>query len=539
MKSERRGLSLFVVTLILLVSAVLGGVYGPSVGAAASSADDYQTAVKQFTRVLDVVQSNYADPVDVDKEVYQGAIPGMLRVLDPHSNFFDARQFALLREDQRGRYYGVGMIVAPRENHTVVMAPYVGAPAYNAGLRPGDIIVKVDEKATDGLTTTEVADMLKGQKGTIVKIVVTREGYNEPLTFTVTRGEIPRHSVDIAFLIKPNIGYIRLSAFNETTDHEIAESLKELNVSNLDGLVLDMRGNPGGLLNEAVAVSDMFLERGQIIVSHRGRASQNHNYTVVRGNQGMTVPLVILVNNNSASATEIVSGAVQDHDRGLIVGETTFGKGLVQTVQGLSENTGLALTTARYYTPSGRLIQRDYKSISLYQYHYERKVPDHPTEIKLTDSGRQVTGGGGITPDIIVSEPKLNKFQQELFRFDVFYPAEAGVGGFTRAYLGERPTITHDFSVDDNVMHEFRNYLSKHNVRYAEADLAENQDWVKRKIKQEVFMSTFGMQDGFKVLLEADPQVQKAVESIPDARALYQTARKIVAQRNGGALDQP
>ncbi len=539
MKSERRGLSLFVVTLILLVSAVLGGVYGPSVGAAASSADDYQTAVKQFTRVLDVVQSNYADPVDVDKEVYQGAIPGMLRVLDPHSNFFDARQFALLREDQRGRYYGVGMIVAPRENHTVVMAPYVGAPAYNAGLRPGDIIVKVDEKATDGLTTTEVADMLKGQKGTIVKIVVTREGYNEPLTFTVTRGEIPRHSVDIAFLIKPNIGYIRLSAFNETTDHEIAESLKELNVSNLDGLVLDMRGNPGGLLNEAVAVSDMFLERGQIIVSHRGRASQNHNYTVVRGNQGMTVPLVILVNNNSASATEIVSGAVQDHDRGLIVGETTFGKGLVQTVQGLSENTGLALTTARYYTPSGRLIQRDYKSISLYQYHYERKVPDHPTEIKLTDSGRQVTGGGGITPDIIVSEPKLNKFQQELFRFDVFYPAEAGVGGFTRAYLGERPTITHDFSVDDNVMHEFRNYLSKHNVRYAEADLAENQDWVKRKIKQEVFMSTFGMQDGFKVLLEADPQVQKAVDSVPQARALYQNARKIVAQRNGGALDQP
>jgi len=159
MKSERRGLSLFVVVLVLLVSAVLGGVYGPSVGAAASSADDYQTAVKQFTRVLDVVQSNYADPVDVDKEVYQGAIPGMLRVLDPHSNFFDARQFALLREDQRGRYYGVGMIVAPRENHTVVMAPYVGAPAYNAGLRPGDIIIKVDEKATDGLTTTEVADM--------------------------------------------------------------------------------------------------------------------------------------------------------------------------------------------------------------------------------------------------------------------------------------------------------------------------------------------------------------------------------------------
>src|SRR6266481_8734682 len=226
MKPERRGV--FLVVAVLLVSAVLGGIYGPNVRATTASTDDYQTSVRDFTRVLDVVQANYAEPVDVDKAVYQGAIPGMLRMLDPHSNFFDARQFALLREDQRGKYYGVGMIVAPRDTHTVVMAPYVGAPAYNAGLRPGDVIIKVDDKATDGLTTSEVADMLKGQKGTVVKIVVTREGYNEPLTFTVTRGEIPRHSVDIAFLIKPNIGYIRLSAFNETTDHEIAESLKEL-----------------------------------------------------------------------------------------------------------------------------------------------------------------------------------------------------------------------------------------------------------------------------------------------------------------------
>jgi carboxyl-terminal processing protease len=369
--------------------------------------------------------------------------------------------------------------------------------------------------------------------------VVTREGYPEQLSFTVTRGEIPRHSVDTAFLIKPGIGYIRLSSFNETTDREIEEAFKQLNVSSLDGLILDMRGNPGGLLNEAVAVSDMFLEKDQLIVSHHGRNSPNRGYRAVRGNQGITTPLVILVNNNSASATEIVSGAVQDHDRGLIVGETTFGKGLVQTVQPLSENTGLALTTARYYTPSGRLIQRDYKTISLYEYHYERKVPEHPTEIKLTDSGRQVTGGGGITPDIVVPSPKYTKFEQELFRADVFYPAEAGVGGFTRFYLGSRPTITHEFTVDDEVMHQFRNYLTKHNVRFSESEIAENQDWIKRKIKQEVFMSTFGMQDGFKVLLEADPQVQKGEEAIPQARALYQNARKIVAQRAGNAITQP
>jgi carboxyl-terminal processing protease len=537
MKAERRGL--FLVVAVLLVSAILGGIYGPNVRATTASADDYQTAVRDFTRVLDVVQANYAEPVDVDKAVYQGAIPGMLRMLDPHSNFFDARQFALLREDQRGKYYGVGMVVAPRENHTVVMAPYVGAPAYNAGIRPGDVIVKVDEKSTDGLTTSDVADMLKGAKGTIVKITVTREGYEDPLSFTVTRDEIPRHSVDIAFMLKPGVGYIRLSGFNETTDREIAEALKKLNASSLDGLILDMRGNPGGLLNEAVAVSDMFLDRNQLIVSHHGRASAERKYMTVRGNQGVTVPLVILVNGNSASATEIVSGAVQDHDRGIIVGETTFGKGLVQTVTPLSENTGLALTTARYYTPSGRLIQRDYKSISLYEYHYERKVPEHPTEVKLTDSGRQVTGGGGITPDVTVAAPKLTKFQETLIRADVFFPYEAGVGGFTRFYLGTRPTVTKEFTADDTVMKDFREYLAKKNVHYTEPEMSENIDWIKRKIKQEVFMSVFGQQEGFKVELEADPQVQKAVDSIPQARALYENARKIVAQRMGNTPDQP
>src|ERR1700738_1760438 len=177
MKPERRGI--FLVIAVLFVSAVLGGVFGPSVKATTASSDDYQSAVRDFTKVLDVVQSNYAEPVDVDKTVYQGAIPGMLRMLDPHSNFFDSRQFALLREDQRGKYYGVGMVIAPRENHTVVMAPYVGAPAYNAGIRPGDVIVKVDEKSTEGLTTSDVADMLKGAKGTTVKITISREGHAE------------------------------------------------------------------------------------------------------------------------------------------------------------------------------------------------------------------------------------------------------------------------------------------------------------------------------------------------------------------------
>src|SRR6202790_4215714 len=326
MQGERRGALLVIGVLVL--SAVLGGIYGPSVRATSSDVNNLQDSIKSFTRVLSVVEKNYANPVDTDHALYSGAIPGMLRVLDPHSSFFDPRAYSNLREDQRGRYYGVGMTIVPRENFTYVLAPMPNSPAYRAGIRPGDVIMTVDGKSAQGLSSSEVADMLKGPKGPVVHIGMKRVGYDDPLTFTVTRDEIPKHSVDIAFQLKPGIGYIRLSGFNETTDREIADGLKKLNAASLDGLILDMRGNPGGLLNEAVAVGGIFLDKNQLIVSHHGRASAERRYYALRGNQGVTVPLVILVNGNSAWATEIVSGAVQDPDRGMIVGETTFGKGL-------------------------------------------------------------------------------------------------------------------------------------------------------------------------------------------------------------------
>ena len=535
MQAEKRGVVL--VVGVLLISAALGGIYGPSVKATAAGANDLQDAVKNFTRVLAIVQQNYAVPMDTDRAIYQGAIPGMLRVLDPHSNFYDSRQFNLLREDQRGKYYGVGMSVAPRDGRTVVLAPFVGSPAYKAGIRPGDVIVKVDEKSAEGLSTAEVADLLKGAKGTIVRVTVSREGYDEPLVFTITRDEIPRHAVDMVFLLKPGVGYVRLSGFNETTDRDLTEALKQLNVAKLDGLVLDLRANPGGLLNEGVAVADMFLEKSQLIVTHKGRSSPERRYWAVRGNQGVEVPLVVLVNGNSASAAEIVAGAIQDHDRGLLVGENSFGKGLVQTVSQLGENTGLALTTAKYYTPSGRLIQRDYKAVSLYEYHYNRKN-GQPTEIKLTDSGRQVYGGGGIMPDVNVASPKLNEFQTRLLMRDVFFPFEQGVGGFTRWFMGRKPEVNREFQVTDEVMNQFRKYLDRQGIRYTEPEIAENLAWIQRKIKKEAFTSVFGVSDGFRVELEDDPQVQKAIEVLPQARALYQNAKKVIAQRTGGQGNQ-
>jgi carboxyl-terminal processing protease len=534
--SSRRGIILL--TAVLVISALLGGWFGPTVRATAAGSSDMQDSVKSFTRVLSIVERNYADPVDVDKAIYDGAIPGMLRVLDPHSNFFDPRQYALFREEQQGKYYGVGMTVQGRDNQTIVLAPFVGSPAYKAGIRPGDVILKVDGKSCTGLTTTEVADMLKGAKGTTVHISLGREGWDKPIDVTVVRDEIPRPGVEYFTMAKPGIGYVRVSTFNETTDNDLAEALKQLDVSKLDGLIIDLRNNGGGLLNQAVGMADMFLDKNEIVVSHRGRSSSEKRYYALRGNQGIEVPLIVLINGQSASASEIVAGSIQDHDRGLIVGETSFGKGLVQTQYPLSEDTALLLTTARYYTPSGRLIQRDYKNISLYDYHYNPKPPRAP-EVKLTDSGRQVFGQGGITPDDAVPAPKLNDFEQSLLRRGVFYPFPQGVGDFVRHYLGEKPEISKDFVADDAVINQFRKYLDQQHIKFTEPDIQDNLAWIKWKIKREVFTTVFGLNDGYKVELQEDPQLQKAEELIPQARALYQNARKIVAERGAGQPTHP
>jgi carboxyl-terminal processing protease len=538
--SAARGIGLLI--LVLVVSAILGGFYGPAATATSAgspTSDDLQDSVKGFTRVLSVVQRNYADPVDTDKVIYDGAIPGMLHVLDPHSNFFDPKQYALFREEQEGKYYGVGMIVEQRDNQTVVQAPFVNSPAYKAGIRPGDTILKVDGKTCTGLTTNQVADMLKGAKGTPVHITLGREGWDKPIEVTVVRDEIPRPGVEYSEMVKPGIGYVHVSTFNETTDDDLKAALKQLDWSKLDGLVIDLRDNGGGLLNQAVGMADLFLDKNELVVSHHGRSSPERPYYAVMGNQGIDVPLVVLVNGQSASASEIVSGAIQDHDRGLIVGETTFGKGLVQTQFPLSEDTALLLTTARYYTPSGRLIQRNYKNVTLYDYHYNPQRPSKP-DVKLTDTGRQVFGEGGITPDVTVAEPKPDGFQELLEERGVLYPQPAGVGDFARYYLGENRQVTKDFEVDDAVLADFQKYLTQQHIPFTPDQIQQNTPWLKWEIKREIFTTVFGLDAGYKVQLDNDPQLQKAIESLPQAKALYATARKVVAQReNSGDIGNP
>jgi carboxyl-terminal processing protease len=526
MAKKRR--SLYLIPLLVLLSAAIGGMYGPrlEVASAATADDEVKTSMKSFTKVYSTVEQNFADPVSADKSIYKGAIPGMLRTLDPHSNFFDPKDLENLREEQRGHYYGVGMSVQGRNGKTIVMAPFVGSPAYKAGLRPGDVIVMVNDKPTDNLDSTKVADLLKGPKGTPVQIKVAREGADQPLVFNIIRDEISRKSVPDAFLVKPGIGYLFLEQFNETTTHEMEEALKAMDEDNLKGLVLDLRGNPGGLLNEAVSVGDHFLPKGDVIVSHKGRASAEHVYTARNGNKGRDYPIVVLVNRNSASAAEIVSGALQDHDRAWVLGDNTFGKGLVQTVYPLVENTGLALTTAKYYTPSGRLIQREYTGVSLYDYYYNRDKEENTPgrEVKLTDSGRQVFGGGGISPDIKIASPKSNHFQDTMLQHYAFF-------NFAKHYTLSRH-IAKTFEVDDSVMQEFHRFLDAQKVPYTEAELVENNDWTRANIKSELFIAEFGQQEGLRVRAEADPQIVESLKYLPKAKDLADNAKKIIAEHN-------
>jgi carboxyl-terminal processing protease len=518
---------------VLLVSALLGGHFGASANADPGRSGSLRDSVKDFTHVLAVVEKDYAKPINVDKSIYDGAIPGMLHVLDPHSEFFDPQQYALFEEEQEGKYYGVGMVVEQRDNQTVVQAPFVNSPAYRAGIRPGDVILKVDGKTCTGLTTTQVADLLKGPKGTPVHIALGREGWAKPIEVTIVRAEIARPAVEYAAMVRPGIGYVHVTTFNETTDSDLENALQQLGYPNLKGLIIDLRDNGGGLLNQSVGMADMFLDKGQLVVSHRGRSSPERRYYAIQGNQGADVPLVVLINGGSASASEIFAGAMQDHDRALIVGTTSFGKGLVGTEFPLSYNTALLLITARYYTPSGRSIQRNYKNLTLYDYHYNPQPPQSP-QVKLTDTGRTVYGGGGITPDVVVNMPKPDAFQQLLERRGVTYPSDLppqGVGDFARYYLSQRPDVTKDFEVKDAVIAQLKKFLAQEHIEFTAQQIQQNLPYLKWEIKREIFTSVYGLDAGYKVALDHDPQLEKAISAIPAANELYAKARKVDAER--------
>jgi carboxyl-terminal processing protease len=497
--------------------------------AAAPTSEDLQASLKKFTSFLNVVEQNFADTVDTDQAIYRGAIPTMLRTLDPHSNFFDPKAYQLLREDQAGRYYGVGMLVGAPEGRVIVMYPFQGSPAYKAGVHPGDTILAVNDVSCEGLDIPAVSNMLKGPQGTRVQIKLGRYGHPDPLVFNVIRGEVPRESVTYAFWYRPGIAYIKLEGFNENTGREFERALNGLGEPNINGLILDLRDNPGGILQEAVDVADHFLHKGQTIVSHHGRASEETRFTAKRGERGRPYPLVVVVNRSSASAAEILAGALQDHDRAWVLGENTFGKGLVQAPYPLSENTALLLTIARYYTPSGRLIQRDYSHRSFYEYYGRLDGQNNTKDMKKTDSGRTVYGGDGITPDERYYYAALSPFETDLEgTLTMFY--------FSAEYFGSHPaTLDRNWKPNDALLDQLRAFAANRGVTAGAEEFHADRDWLREHLREEMFVTAFSKEEAERVGIENDPEIARALSAIPSSRALLDHVGKTMARKGSGA----
>jgi len=515
--------AIFGLVLALLVAAVAGGGYASQVRATTNEEADAEASRRLFSTLLSLVEENSATEIDSDKAVY-GAIDGMLRTLDPHSKFFNPKDFRTLREDQRGRYYGLGITVSARFGKvTVVSPPFPGSPAEKVGLRVGDVITHVNGEPTKGLELNDVVARLKGDRGTTVRVTIARPGIEEPIQYSVVRDEIAKFTISNSFLIRPKVGYIKIESFAETTSGELRQALNKLDNKNLDGLILDLRNNPGGLLQEAIEVSQLFLQKGQAILETRGRTSGSvREYVSERVNNDNTYPLVVLINQASASASEIVAGAIQDHDRGLILGQTSFGKGLVQSVYPLSKNAGLALTTQKWYTPSQRLIQRDYSHISQFDYYSHRGNPAEQPKTDIHRSlnlGRVLYGGGGITPDHIIEDVKANELQETLAGASAYYR-------FVQGFLAKNPKVDASFQVSDAMLAEFKQALQKWGIPFTDADFEANSDFIRREIRREVVYARLGVYEASRVMMEGDPLVLKAIELLPEAKDLYRRARE-------------
>jgi len=485
---------------LVVGSTLAGGFFG---GKAVAGGGRLNEQLHLYTAMLGAIERDYMEEVGSDKLV-SGSIKEMLRTLDPHSNFFEQRDYQSMQERQKGQYYGLGITVVSVDGNITVVAPFEGTPAHRLGIRAGDVISRIEGEDARGLSIDDAVKKLRGPKGSSVKVTIVRQGYDEPLEFTVIRDAIPLHSVPYSFMVSKDVGYVRLTDFNETTacrpgegddcERELEKALGELRREGARSYILDIRDNPGGLLDQAFAVSNLFLKKGQLVVFTRGRSRRDEsNYITESDSPWSQVPLVVLTSRHSASASEIVAGALQDHDRALIVGETTFGKGLVQTIMPLRNVRGyaLALTTARYYTPSGRSIQRDYAGAPLDEYYApkDRKACDQGGgEAKLTDSGRKVYGGDGITPDYCIEADTPAKFVGYLIARQAFtgfarrFEAERGQGQADIAGTGTRSgrvsakvrIVSKDFRADDAVLAEFKSYIETRKLRYTPADLEEN-----------------------------------------------------------------
>lgn len=518
--------------LIVAASVLLAPVYGPGIrarAASSSSGDDLDRDVRSVMDAYALVEKNYADPVNTQNAFYRGVIPGMLHTLDPHSSFVDPEDYKEMQRKMHAQYYGVGMQIIMDGPKTVVMEPFIGSPAWKAGLRRGDTISKVDGHDCSTLNSSEVADMLRGPRDTQVTITVTRVG-SDPITVTVTRGGIETSSVN-TFWVKPGIAFVNVKTFEASNvSRDVEAGMRKLGEDHVDGLILDLRNNLGGLVNEAVALAGRFLRDQQIVVSHRGRAEQEQVFRAQANPLAQRYPMVVLVNGESASASEIVSGSLQDHDRAWLLGETTFGKGLVQAQFPLREGGALLLTIAHYYTPSGRLIQRDYTHESFWDYysHHDTNT-QNPQDVKATDSGRKVFGGGGITPDEKYVAAKRDTFQR---RTEPVIGAPNSFYRFGNVFFANRKTdLPVTWQADDATLERYKEYLHSVNLPFTDAEFDANRDWIKGELRWEFLYRCYDEKTADQARWESDPEVLKAIDSMPKAEALLKEAQKTYAMR--------
>lgn len=546
---KNRALPLLAIAVIAL-STLAGGYYvsarPPHVTNAES--DLTEQLADDFKEALSEIQESYAGKVDLEN-LGKNSIQGMLHQLDPHSAFFTKAEFDDVQTEQSSRIYGIGVTIAKRYDHVYILSATPGAPGHRAGLRYGDAIIALDKQNVDDWTSQQVMHRVRGEKGEPVEITVERAGVPNPITVRVRRDEVKLPSVRNAFIAgQGGTGYIALTGgFSSKTDEELTEALVQLKQEGMRQLILDLRGNPGGLLDEAIKVSKKFLAPSEKIVEVRGRDEESsaHTYEVPDNNVPETIPMVVLVDRQTASASEIVAGAVQDHDRALIVGENTFGKGLVQGVFHLWGGTGLVLTTAKYYTPTGRSIQRNYSNVSFYDYYLNRSE-DHTAannaphgDALRTDLGRTVYGGGGITPDVEVKAPPVSS---RLF-YGIFDFVRQLVGGqmaglreyrITECQYKTRvsPEEINRYPITDDLLAAFRQYISnKPQFNASEERINENLNYIRAQMRRELITAAYGPEAGDQVYLSDDVQFRKAFESLDRARMLADNARRARGDR--------
>lgn len=530
----------FSLTLIVALAGatLLGGFYGNQLSGAPTPTELHKR-LKEYTDLLNAVSAWAPEEIASDKFVYS-SIDGMLRTLDPHTSFLEPKEYSDMQDRQKGTFYGLGILVTKRNDQVTVITPLEGTPAARLGIRAGDVISEVEGVTTDDLPLDDVVKRLKGPKGTTVNIKILRVGIEEPIPLSITRAAIPTNSISNVLMLRPGVGYIRIKDFTSTTVRELSEAVEKLEGEGMQRLVLDLRQNPGGLLDAAVGVSDHFLEKGQMVVYTKGRTPDAaQDYFAPGKHDQIDVPVVVLVNRGSASASEIVAGAIQDHDRGLIVGETSWGKGLVQSVYSLQYGAGLALTTSKYFTPTGRNIQRDYTSF--YDY-YVADEGDDIAEIPLsqreqfkTDTGRVVYGGGGITPDVIVKQPELSRTTQVL-------EVRSAIFNYAVEYAAKHPELTTEIEITPSIVEDFAGFAATKDfapiadIRDALAKPADRK-YIERALKAEIVAAKYGFDASYRYRLQGDAQVEKALELFPEAQKLASLAADMRARGGeaGGA----